>query len=39
MREENQIEVAISLLRNASIEFLLLSIMEGEIPLPKSVCI
>ena len=34
MREENLIEVAISLLWNASIHFVFLPRMEGEIPLP-----
>ena len=37
MREENPIEVAISLLWNASIHFIFLSRMEGKIPLARSV--
>ena len=35
MREENPIDVAISLLGNASIHFIFLPRMEGEIPLPS----
>ena len=37
MSEENPIELAISLLRKASINFIFLSRMEDEIPLPRSV--
>ena len=37
MREENPIEVAISQLWNASIHFIFLSSMKGEIPLLRSV--
>ena len=37
MREEDPIEVAIGLLWNASIHFIFLSRMEGEILLPRCV--